>query len=136
MSYKRGRAFEYRVRDIFREYGYECDRKAASSPYDLLVHKNGKTIFLGECKKTRVHDCIYVSKDDVAKLLEESRKHSAIPLLLYGFDRTPVFVIRADELKSTRKMYKLQEGGTLRDFLKTFKQKRRKNKLRRASGGG
>ena len=74
MSYPAGRRFEYRARDVFREFGYQCDRKAASSPYDLLVQRDGKTIFLVECKKTGKNDYIYISKEDITKLVKEAKK--------------------------------------------------------------
>lgn len=128
MSYRAGRRFEYRTRDIFRKFGYQCDRKAASSPYDLLVQKGGKTIFLVECKKTGKNDYIYISKDDVTKLIVEARKQKAIPLVAYGFRRTPVFVIEPNELPKTNKMFKVAKGENtpLSDFLKAFKQGKRK----------
>ncbi|MCD6414598.1 MAG: hypothetical protein J7L23_03140 [Candidatus Diapherotrites archaeon] len=128
MSYRTGRSFEYRARDVFREHGYQCDRKAASSPYDLLVQEDGKTLFLAECKKTGKKDYIYVSEPDIEKLLRESKRQNAIPLLLYGFYRTPVFIADPHKIQKTGKMFKLEKGDNreLSDFLKAFKQGRRK----------
>lgn len=128
MSYQAGRRFEYRARNVFRRCGYQCDRKAASSPYDLLVQKDGKTIFLVECKKTGKKDHIYISKEDIAKLVEESERQKATPLVVYGFRRTPVFVVEPNNLPKTNKMFKVTKGENklLSDFLKAFKLERRK----------
>ena len=130
MSYPVGRRFEYRARDVFREYGYQCDRKAASSPYDLLVQKEGRTMFLGECKKTGKNDYIYISKDDIDKTVREAERQNAIPLLLYGFKRTPVFAAFPEELDFTGKMYRVRKGDNvlLSDLLNEFKQGKRKHK--------
>jgi Holliday junction resolvase len=127
MSYKSGRSFEYRARDVFREYGYNCDRKAASSPYDLLVQKDGRTLFLGECKKTGKNDYIYIKKEDIDKTVSEAEKQKAMPLVLYGFRRTPVFVALPEELAFTGKMYKVAKGSNrmLCDLLNEFKEGKR-----------
>ena len=45
----KGRRFEYRVRDLFKEKGYVVIRAAQSKPIDLVCLKNGKTILV-ECK--------------------------------------------------------------------------------------
>jgi Holliday junction resolvase len=131
MSYVSGRRFEYRARDIFRKFGFQCDRKAASSPYDLLAQKHGKTFFLAECKKTgkKNKKCIYVSTEDVDKLVKESLQQNAIPLVIYGFNRTPAFVALPKEMKKSGKMYKLPSGENklLEDFLKGFKHEQRKD---------
>mgnify|MGYP000005725244 CR=1 FL=1 len=123
MNYRKGRRFEYRCRDIFRKYGYVCDRKAASSPYDLLVQRDGKIVFLVECKKTCSKGAIYVEESDVKRLVEHSKAMGAKPLLAYGFNRTPVFVAFPEKLKKEGKMYKLtaEDGKTLDEFLKEFK---------------
>ncbi|MCX8203466.1 MAG: hypothetical protein N3H32_04025 [Nitrososphaeria archaeon] len=49
MSYRRGRRFEYEVRDLFRSRGWLVIRAAASKPIDLVCLKAG-TAVLVECK--------------------------------------------------------------------------------------
>ena len=90
-NYKKGAAFEFRVRNIFRRFGYEAERKAASSPYDIIVMKNGKVVFVVDAKKTSQKDksFIYVRRSDVEKIINESKKLGAKPLIVYGFYRTP-----------------------------------------------
>lgn len=130
MSYRSGRSFEYRARDVFRSFGYQCDRKAGSSPYDLIAQKDGQTVFLGECKKTGTKDYIYISKDDIDKTILQAEKQNATPILLYGFYRTPVFAALPDELDFTGRMYRVRKGDNmlLSDLLNEFKQGLRKHK--------
>lgn len=49
MSYRRGRRFEYEVRDLFRSRGWFVIRAAASKPIDLVCVKKGSTVLV-ECK--------------------------------------------------------------------------------------
>lgn len=48
-NYVRGRAFEYRVRDMFRKRGYFVIRSAQSKIIDLVCLRSGRTILV-ECK--------------------------------------------------------------------------------------
>ncbi|MCS7094220.1 MAG: hypothetical protein NZ988_00185 [Thaumarchaeota archaeon] len=49
MSYRRGRRFEYEVRDLFRLRGWFVIRAAASKPVDLVCMKRGSVVLV-ECK--------------------------------------------------------------------------------------
>jgi len=49
----KGRRFEWRVRDHFRERGYAVFRCSASKPIDLVALKAGETPLLIECKVGR-----------------------------------------------------------------------------------
>ena len=122
-NYSKGRSFEYRSVDIFRKHKYECNRKAGSSPYDVVAYKKGKVVFIAECKKTMKEDIIYISKKDIEKLSKEAKKQGATPVILYGFARSPVFVALPRELKTKGKMYKLIKNNneTLDNFLKSLK---------------
>ncbi|MCD4740725.1 hypothetical protein K8R43_06090 [archaeon] len=130
MSYRSGRSFEYRARNVFREQGYQCDRKAGSSPYDIIAQKDGQTMFLGECKKTGKNDYIYIAKADIDKTIEHAQRQNALPILLYGFNRTPVFAAMPEDLEFTGKMYKVKKGDNvlLTDLLNEFKDGKHKNK--------
>ena len=48
-GYAKGRRFEYRVRDAFRQNGYVVIRAAQSKPIDLVCLKGGKSVLV-ECK--------------------------------------------------------------------------------------
>jgi len=51
-SYEKGRRFEYRVRDFFKEHGFLVIRAAQSKPIDLVCLKDGKSILV-ECKTNK-----------------------------------------------------------------------------------
>ena len=59
-SYKSGRRFEYRVRDVLKELGYEVVRSAGShSPADLVAFGRGYVLAV-QCK----HGKARVSKEE------------------------------------------------------------------------
>ncbi len=99
-NYRKGSAFEFRVRNFFRKLGYTAERKAASSPYDIIVIKDGVVKFLIDAKKTSQKNkkFIYIKEDDIKKIIKESDKLNTIPLIIYGFYRSPIFVEPAREL--------------------------------------
>lgn len=122
-NYKRGYNFEIRVRDKFRESGFEAERKAASAPYDLLVMKDGQIVFLIDAKKTgqRDRDYIYVERGSLESIIEESEKVQAQPLITYGFYRTPIYVGFPSELMERgSKTVRVEESMTLEKFLENF----------------
>ncbi len=118
-NYKKGVSFEFRVRNLFRKFGYVAERKAASSPYDIIVMKDGVVDFLVDAKKTsqRNKDFLYVKRADLEKIIRESRKFCAKPLIIYGFYRSPVFVAFPEELLK-KSAARLEHGLKLKDFLK------------------
>ncbi len=63
-SYDKGRKFEYKVRDFFREKGWFCIRQAKSSFPDLFVSKESD-LFAIECKVNK-----YLSKEETRKMVE------------------------------------------------------------------
>src|SRR3990167_4283961 len=98
-NYAKGAAFEYRVRDLFNRCGFVAQRKAGSSPYDLMVLKDGRVHFLIDAKKTSTANrYIHVRKEDVEKIVREADIVGAEPLITYGFQRTPIFVAFARSL--------------------------------------
>ncbi|UCG95761.1 MAG: hypothetical protein JSV92_01785 [archaeon] len=117
-NYRKGMAFEFRVRDLFRKYGYTAERKAASSPYDIIVMKNGKINFLVDAKKTsqRDKDFLYVKRNDLEKIIAESKKLGARPLIIYGFYRSPAFVAFPEKLMK-KNAARLEAGLELKEYL-------------------
>jgi len=122
-NYKRGYNFEIRVRDGFREEGFEAERKAASAPYDIFVIKDGRIVFIVDAKKTgqRDKDHIYVSRETVEKIKREAENVGAQPLITYGFYRTPIYVETASELlEEDGENVRLEKGVKLKDFLENY----------------
>ncbi len=122
-NYKRGYNFELRVRDKFREFGYSAERKAASAPYDLLVMKDGRVVFVIDAKKTgqRNKDHIYVSKDSIRSVKEEAERLGTSPLIIYGFYRTPLYVEPAEDLLEREGKHVRLEGEVkLENFLDNY----------------
>ena len=117
-NYRKGSRFEYRVRDFFRKLGYTAERKAASAPYDIIVMKDGRIDFLIDAKKTSQKDkkAIYISRDDVEKIIKEAKKLCARPLIIYGFHRTPLYVAFPEDLLK-KDVIKVEEGMKLVDYL-------------------
>lgn len=77
-SYEKGRRFEYRVRDLFREHGFVVIRAAKSKPVDLVCLKDGKSILV-ECKTNKSS----LGKNGRKELLHMAKTSKAIPILAY-----------------------------------------------------
>lgn len=77
-KYEKGRRFEYRVRDIFKEHGFVVIRAARSKPVDLVCLKNGKSILV-ECKINKSS----LGKNGREELLNLAETSRAIPILAY-----------------------------------------------------
>jgi len=73
----KGRRFEYRVRDHFRERGYAVFRCAGSKPIDLIAIKKGEPVLLIECKSSSRG----VGKVELEKLIELGERTGARVLL-------------------------------------------------------
>lgn len=121
-NYRKGIAFEFRVRDLFRKCGYTAERKAASSPYDIIVMKNGITKFLVDAKKTSQRDkeYLYVTRADLEKIIRESKRFNTRPLIIYGFYRSPIFVAFPEELLK-KETGRVEPGLKLKNFLEKLK---------------
>jgi len=123
-NYQSGRRFEYRVRDLFKEHGFQAKRKASSSPYDILVLKEGKSQFVVDAKHTSQRDkeYIYISRGDVEKIVEIARELNCTPLVCYGFYRTPIYAEFGEKLlkENDGKNIRLEEGEKLKRFLNMF----------------
>ena len=82
-----GKAFEYRVRDVLIEYGFEAQRIVLSG---MMAGDKGDVKadmpplkFLIECKKSR-SDAITVTGPWLHKIIEEAKAKDRIPLLVHG----------------------------------------------------
>lgn len=75
-SYKKGRAFEYRIRNYFKSHGYLTWRSPKSgSPVDVLAIKKKKIFFI-QCKSVK-----WLIKNEKEELLKISEQAGAIPIL-------------------------------------------------------
>lgn len=129
-NYKRGYNFEIRVRNKFRDLGFYAERKAASSPYDIIVMKDGRVEFVIDSKKTgqRDKDYIYITRENVEKMVNEADKIGAQPLIIFGFYRTPIYVeLPQDLLKEDGKTIRLEKSLKLTNFLEKYKENRTRN---------
>ncbi len=118
----RGTQFEYRTAYLFAKYGFKWDRSRSSLGTDLKISKNGQLRYLVSCKKTATKEIIYLPREEAEKLARESTEREAQGLICFGFNRTPVYAIRIENLRnveSTKKSYKLSpnSGILLKDIL-------------------
>jgi len=77
-KYEKGRRFEYRIRDLFKEHGFVVIRGAQSKPVDLVCLKDGTSILV-ECKTRKSS----LSKNGKKQLMELAEVSKAIPILAY-----------------------------------------------------
>lgn len=121
-NYRKGYNFEMRVKKLFDGFGFKAERKAASSPYDIVVMKDGRIVFIIDAKKTSQKNkkYLHIRKEDVEKIIKESEKLHTEPLIIYSFYRTPVYIEFPKELNTNKKTIRLEQGLTLRHFLKKF----------------
>ena len=111
--YKKGYMFEWKVKKLFEKHGFYAKRSPASKPYDIEVIKDGKIVFLVECKKTS-KNVLYVY--GLEELVDVAKKFGALPLLVYGFYRTPPYVkiVMGDK----EKVLKDETHITLEEYLR------------------
>lgn len=77
-NYEKGRRFEYRVRDMFKEHGFVVIRAAKSKPVDLVCLKKGTSILV-ECKIRKSS----LGKNGKEVLLNMAKISKAVPVLAY-----------------------------------------------------
>ncbi|MEM0459319.1 MAG: hypothetical protein QXZ31_05590 [Thermofilaceae archaeon] len=63
-SYRKGRRFEYEVRDFLKELGWLVLRCAGSKPFDLVALKRGLPPLLIECKANEKLDHRQVARQE------------------------------------------------------------------------
>ncbi|RLG21555.1 hypothetical protein DRN74_01480 [Candidatus Micrarchaeota archaeon] len=112
VNYRRGYKLEYNSKKLLENAGWIVTRLPASkSPADLIAIKNGKTLLI-QCKKTQ-KDSLYVY--GLNTLREKAKKHGAIPVLVYGFGRSPAYAKRITGDKE--KLKKSEKNTLLREFI-------------------
>ncbi len=78
-NYQRGRAFEYRMKELLEQEGYEVFRTAGShSRFDLIAIKKPFILFL-QLKKKKL------SSNEMSKLIDSIGDLYSQPLVSYSF---------------------------------------------------
>ena len=113
-NYRRGYQLEHRSRKIFEDNDWTVVRSPASkSPSDLYCIKKGDVIF-AQCKKTSKFEHMYIY--DLRPLLEMAKKQYATPLLVYSFERSPVYAKEIEDEKEN--VHKIDNHVELDKYLK------------------
>lgn len=119
-NYRKGYAFELRVRNVFREFGLQAERQPGSKPFDIIVFKGGEIKFVIDAKKTGKEE-ICIKKKDVEHLVESAKRVGAYPLIIYStLNSQPFVALPSDLLQSARESVRLAGGMGLKDFLYSY----------------
>lgn len=92
-NYEKGRRFEYRVRDLFKDHGFIVIRGAQSKPVDLVCLKEGRSILV-ECKIRKSS----LGKNGRMELINMAKTSKAIPVLAYR-ERRKVKLVNVETSK-------------------------------------
>lgn len=115
INYMRGYRLEYGTKKALEGNGWMVTRLPASkSPADLIAF-NDKHKLLVQCKKTQ-KDSMYIY--GLGELLDLSRHHNAIPLLVYAFNRTEPYAKVVDSGKQILK--RCDDNVPLAEYLKVI----------------
>lgn len=112
MGYKEGRRFEYKVRDLLRQFGFYVVRSAKSAFPDLVALSENGT-FLIECKMGK-----YLKPSERAEMAELHSKYCVLPFRAYPQNKLIVLENLASprdvrEFKSYKKSYTQVKGEAL-----------------------
>ena len=129
--YRRGYRLERRVERLYTEDGWLATRFPKSGrrlyPGDVLAVKkstNKTIIHLIECKnlskKDQKKNAIYISKEQIQRLIKKARKHNAEAFVAYSFPHQHVRIVEASRLRSSGKMFSVEreDGVPLKRFLR------------------
>ncbi len=87
-KYRKGSSFERELKKLLEKEGFAVVRSAGSKGVDLIAGKNGK-ILIFECKSSSK---LYVSKEDIDKLINFSKTFGGTPFLAIKFNREILFI--------------------------------------------
>ena len=111
---KKGTYYEYKVEEIFENYGYATIRSLGSgggtkkSKPDVTV-SNSRYSFGIEVKH-RNNDVLYIKKSQVDELKDFCFTFGATPLLVVKFNRNPFYVFDVDSIELCEKNFKISIG--------------------------
>jgi Holliday junction resolvase len=87
-NYKKGYALELRCKKFLEKNRYQVMRAALSKgSYDLLAVNDFNKLFI-QCKKTG-SDKMYLK--DLKQVMRDAETVNGIPVLVYAFNRTPMY---------------------------------------------
>jgi len=113
-NYRKGYELEHRTKQFLEKNGWLAMRSPASkTPIDLMATKEGDSLII-QCKKTTKSENMYITGLD--PLLELGKKHKTIPLLVYSFHRSPLYVKEVKKPKIT--VHRLEKHLELEKYLK------------------
>ena len=135
--YRKGYRLERRVERLYTKYGWLATRFPKSGrrfyPADVLAIKktpNKTIIHLIECKnlskKDQEKNAIYISKEQIHRLIEKAKRHNAEAFVVYSFPNQHARIVEAGRLKSSGKMVSVErnDGASLQKFLRQVGQPR------------
>ena len=135
--YRKGYRLERRVEKLYTKHGWLATRFPKSGrglyPADVLAIKksaNKTIIHLIECKnlskKDQEKNAIYITKEQIRRLIKKARKHHAEAFVAYSFPHQHARIVEASRLRSSGKMFSVEreEGMPLKEFLKQVGQTR------------
>lgn len=119
------------MESLYTEHGWLATRFPKSGrrlyPADVLAIKKAakKTIIhLIECKnlskKGQEKNAIYISKEQIHRLIKKARKHHTEAFVAYSFPHQHVRIVEASHLRSSGKMFSVEreDGVPLKKFLR------------------
>ncbi|CAB3287824.1 Holliday junction resolvase Hjc [Methanocaldococcus lauensis] len=89
-KYRKGSSFERELKKLLEKEGFAVIRSAGSKGVDLIAGKNGK-ILIFECKYSS-KEKLYVSKENVDKLINFSKTFGGTPFLAIKLNGEILFV--------------------------------------------
>jgi len=89
-SYRKGRMFEWELKEMLEREGFAVVRSAGSHEVDLIAGRRGK-IYTFECKSTS-KESLYIPRDNILKLLLFSERFGARPYIAVKIKRDILFI--------------------------------------------
>ena len=135
--YRKGYRLERRVERLYTKHGWLATRFPKSGrrfyPADVLAimrTANKTIIHLIECKnlskKDQEKNAIYISKEQIHRLIEKARSHNAEAFVAYSFPNQHARIVEVSRLRSSGKMFSVErkDGASLKKFLRQVGQTR------------
>jgi len=89
-KYRKGAKFEWELKGMLEREGFAVVRSAGSHGVDLIAGRRGE-IYAFECKSTS-KESLYISRDNILKLLIFSERFGARPYIAVKIKRDVLFV--------------------------------------------
>jgi len=113
VMYKKGYQIENKLVHILEKYGFACIRSAGSKKVDIIAGTPDIKLCI-EVKNTK-NTYVYISKEQLKKLLEFSKRFGCKPLIVVNFKNKGIYIFELPKEKLI-----INEGHKLEDFIKQF----------------